>query len=107
MQIFMSASIAAAAVPHTILACSITLELVGLLVSLSFPNPGGSPTLSSIVWGTLIFPTIVGVLGLAITVIIIMAKTCLVAAIAMACMFIFSSIVFLSLFWFHVRRQRL
>jgi hypothetical protein len=63
--------------------------------------------LSSIVWGTLLFPTIVGVLGLATTVIILIAKTCLNAAIAMTCMFIFGSIVFLSLFWFHVRRQGL
>jgi len=112
VQFFLSSSITAAAVLHTILACSIVLELFSLIVDLSFPDQlrGGSrpsPPLSFIVRGVLILPTVVGVLGLVATVITIMTKTCLGAAIVMSSMFILKGFVYLSLFFFHVRRRGL
>ena len=58
--------------------------------------------LSYIVRGTLTFPIIVSVLGLATAVIIVMVRICLGAAVAMVCTIIAGSIVCFSLFWFCV-----
>jgi hypothetical protein len=99
----MSASMASAAVPRTILACGIVFELFGIFISLLSPNQGNptlSPTLFYVVRGTLIFPIIVGVLGLTTTTIIVVVNVCPAAAIAIACTFVSGTIVCLSLLRF-------
>ena len=102
----MSASMAAAAVPRVILAVGIMFELFGLLVGLSFPDrlhSASSPMLSYLVRVTLALPLVLGVLGLAATISIVMVGICVGAAAAMACTFIVGSIVYFSLLWFCAR----
>jgi hypothetical protein len=105
-QILMSASMISAAVPRTILACGIMFELFGIFISLLLPNQGNcapSPTLFFIVRGALIVPIIVGVLGLTTTIIMIVVNLCPAAAIAIACTFVFGTVVCLLLFRFSAR----
>ena len=97
---------ATATVPRTILASGIMVELFGLFIGLSFQDrihSISSPMLSHIVQGTLTSLLVVGVLGLASTVIIITVQICLGVAVVMASTFIAGSIVSLLLLWFFSR----
>jgi len=105
----MSASMASATVPRTILACGIVLELFGVLISLLLPYKGHStvtlsPPLSYIVRVALMFPIIFGVFALTTTTITIVVSIHPVAAIAMTCMFVSGVIVCLLLLSLSIRR---